>query len=76
MLVHTPFWSAHEMRPESPLLTGLHWAPSLFRFVARLELRELARASSLSPFHLHRSFRAVTGVSPREFRRGHGLEMH
>lgn len=91
-----------------------------------LELRELARSSSLSPFHLHRvfraafgetpalmqrriraeraqrllarrqyciaevahlvgfdnesafsrSFRAVTGQSPREFRRGHALELH
>jgi AraC family transcriptional regulator of adaptative response/methylated-DNA-[protein]-cysteine methyltransferase len=37
-------------------------------------LRELARASGLSPHHFHRIFRAVTGLTPRAFADAHRAE--
>ena len=37
------------------------------RAFQRLKLAELARASCLSPYHFHRAFTAVFGVSPHEY---------
>jgi AraC family transcriptional regulator of adaptative response/methylated-DNA-[protein]-cysteine methyltransferase len=34
-------------------------------------LEELARTAGLSPFHFHRVFKAVTGVTPREYAAAH-----
>jgi AraC family transcriptional regulator of adaptative response/methylated-DNA-[protein]-cysteine methyltransferase len=34
-------------------------------------LEELARIAGLSPFHLHRVFRAATGVTPRQYAAAH-----
>lgn len=34
-------------------------------------LDELARIAGLSPFHLHRMFKAVTGVTPRQYAAAH-----
>jgi len=33
-----------------------------------LKLRDLARCANLSPFHLQRSFKAVTGLTPKQYR--------
>jgi AraC family transcriptional regulator of adaptative response/methylated-DNA-[protein]-cysteine methyltransferase len=33
-----------------------------------LRLRDLAERAGLSPFHLQRSFRAITGVTPKQYR--------
>lgn len=37
-------------------------------------LRDLARASRLSPHHFHRVFRAVTGLTPRAYAEAHRAE--
>ena len=39
-----------------------------------LTLRRLAKRAQLSPFHLQRSFKAMTGVSPRQFQEACRLE--
>ena len=38
------------------------------------QLDELARAAALSPFHFHRVFKAVTGVTPRAYAAAHRAE--
>jgi AraC family transcriptional regulator, regulatory protein of adaptative response / methylated-DNA-[protein]-cysteine methyltransferase len=39
-----------------------------------LTLRELSRRAGLSPFHLQRQFKALTGVTPRQFAEAHRLQ--
>ena len=47
----------------------------LCRFIERADhvptLEELAQRAGLSPFHLHRMFKAATGVTPRQYAAAH-----
>jgi AraC family transcriptional regulator of adaptative response/methylated-DNA-[protein]-cysteine methyltransferase len=41
------------------------------RAIDELCLAELARSTGMSPFHFHRVFRAVTGVTPKQYAAAH-----
>ena len=63
---------------EAPSQRQAQLVAKLCRRIERAErvptLRELGEAAGLSPFHLQRLFRAVTGVTPRAFAAAHRAE--
>ena len=64
-------------KPDEPSLDRRHAAQiaKVCRLIENAEdipsLGELARQSGLSPFHFHRVFKAVTGLTPRSYAAGH-----
>ena len=64
-------------KPDQPPLAELHAerVAELCRYIEQAEdtptLAALAERAGLSPFHLQRVFKAVTGVSPRDWARAH-----
>ena len=60
-------------KPDQPSLAALHAAAvaDLCRFIESAEhpptLAELSARSGISAHHLHRTFKAVTGLTPREY---------
>jgi AraC family transcriptional regulator of adaptative response/methylated-DNA-[protein]-cysteine methyltransferase len=64
-------------RPDQPPRAGQHAVrvAELCRLIENAErapsLRELARRAGLSPYHLHRVFKAVTGLTPRAYAAAH-----
>jgi AraC family transcriptional regulator of adaptative response/methylated-DNA-[protein]-cysteine methyltransferase len=67
------FRACKRCKPNAPPLAQVHAAivADLCRFIEEAEsapkLEELAERSGLSPFHLHRVFKEVTGVTPRAY---------
>src|SRR5262245_36644466 len=64
-------------RPDRPSLAEQH-AATITRACREIEssseapnLESLAKSSGLSPFHFHRVFKAVTGVTPRQYASAH-----
>jgi AraC family transcriptional regulator of adaptative response/methylated-DNA-[protein]-cysteine methyltransferase len=64
-------------RPDEPPLAERH-AATVAKACRRIEsgdgpvrLGELAKAAGLSPHHLHRLFKAVTGLTPQDYARAH-----
>ena len=64
-------------KPDQPALSERHAAKvaEICRSIAMAEeapsLRDLASAAGLSPYHFHRVFKAVTGVTPRAYAIAH-----
>src|SRR5512147_2681806 len=64
-------------KPDQPALIEQHAAKvaQICRCIATADqipsLRELASAAGLSPYHFHRVFKAVTGVTPRAYAMAH-----
>jgi len=64
-------------KPDQPARTGQHAAAiaDLCRFIERSErpptLDELAERSGWSPWHLHRLFKEITGVTPKAYAAAH-----
>ncbi len=64
-------------RPDQPALAEQHAArvAALCRLIEGAEqvpsLEELARHAGLSPYHLHRLFKAITGLTPRAYAAAH-----
>ncbi len=64
-------------RPDQPPLSARHAAivTGLCRFIEQAEhapgLQDLADRAGLSTYHLHRVFKAVTGVTPRAYAAAH-----
>jgi AraC family transcriptional regulator of adaptative response/methylated-DNA-[protein]-cysteine methyltransferase len=64
-------------RPDQPAWSGLHVAlvARLCRLIESAEnapsLQELAAHAGLSPYHLHRVFKAVVGLTPRAYWTAH-----
>lgn len=70
---HTGFRPCKRCKPDQPPLAELHAAlvAGLCRLIESAEtepsLDELARSAQMSTFHLHRIFKAVTGVTPKAY---------
>lgn len=71
------FRPCRRCRPDEPALAERQ-AETVTRACRLIEAAEtppsldaLARASGLSPFHFHRTFKAVTGVTPTAYARAH-----
>ncbi|MCP1557982.1 UNVERIFIED_ORG: AraC family transcriptional regulator of adaptative response/methylated-DNA-[protein]-cysteine methyltransferase [Methylobacterium sp. SuP10 SLI 274] len=71
------FRPCRRCRPDEPALSKQQ-AEKITRACRLIEAAEtppsldtLARAASLSPFHFHRIFKAVTGVTPRAYAQAH-----
>jgi AraC family transcriptional regulator of adaptative response/methylated-DNA-[protein]-cysteine methyltransferase len=71
------FRPCRRCRPDQPPATERH-AAQVIRACRRIEsadrvpsLEELARQAGLSPFHFHRVFKRVTGVTPRAYAAAH-----
>jgi len=64
-------------RPDQPTLAEQHAAriTEICRFIETSDnvatLEELAGRAGLSPFHFHRVFKSVTGLTPREYAAAH-----
>ncbi|KZC15733.1 6-O-methylguanine DNA methyltransferase [Rhodanobacter sp. FW510-R12] len=64
-------------KPDQPSLAEQHAAlvTTACRAIAQAEttptLEQLARPTGLSPFHFHRVFKAVTGVTPKQYATAH-----
>lgn len=64
-------------KPDQPQMTEQHTilVTELCRFIEKAEptpsLHELAKHAGLSAYHLHRIFKAVTGVSPKAYAAAH-----
>jgi AraC family transcriptional regulator of adaptative response/methylated-DNA-[protein]-cysteine methyltransferase len=64
-------------RPDQPSLREQHAAKvaEICRYIEEAEelpaLGELAKRAELSPYHLHRVFKAVTGVTPKAYAAAH-----
>jgi len=64
-------------KPDQPQMTEQHTilVTELCRFIEKAEqipiLHELAKYAGLSTYHLHRIFKAVTGVSPKTYAAAH-----
>jgi AraC family transcriptional regulator of adaptative response/methylated-DNA-[protein]-cysteine methyltransferase len=54
-------------RPAAPLIERVEKACRILESEGPLPLAELARRLDSSPFHLQRSFKSVTGVTPRQY---------
>jgi AraC family transcriptional regulator, regulatory protein of adaptative response / methylated-DNA-[protein]-cysteine methyltransferase len=71
------FRSCKRCRPNEPALDALHAAKitEACRFVEEAEeapkLDELARRVGLSPYHFHRLFKAIAGVTPKAYMVAH-----
>ena len=67
-------------RPDrlSPAAEQAAMVEALCRFIETAErtptLDELAARAGLSPYHLHRTFRAVTGITPRAYAAAHRVK--
>ncbi len=67
-------------KPDRPALLEQHAAKvaQICRRIATADeipsLRELASAAGLSPYHFHRVFKAVTGVTPKAYAMAHRAE--
>jgi AraC family transcriptional regulator of adaptative response/methylated-DNA-[protein]-cysteine methyltransferase len=74
---HAGFRPCKRCRPDEPPLAERQAAriTELCRLIETAEqtpsLMELARRAGSSPYHLHRMFKAVTGVTPREYAAAH-----
>lgn len=67
-------------KPEQPALAELH-ADIVARLCRQIEtadrdptLAELASAAALSPHHLHRIFKAITGLTPKAYALAHRIK--
>jgi len=71
------FRPCRRCKPEQPALAEQHVArvTALCRLIERSDhvpsLAELARLAGMSRYHLHRIFKAVTGVTPRAYATAH-----
>jgi AraC family transcriptional regulator of adaptative response/methylated-DNA-[protein]-cysteine methyltransferase len=64
-------------KPDQPSLAEQHatMVTKICRFIEKAEetphLEQLARQAGMSPFHFHRVFRAVTGLTPKAYTAAH-----
>ena len=71
------FRPCRRCRPDQPSLASEHAASiaALCRYVETADhaptLSELAARARMSPWHLHRTFRAITGVTPKAYAAAH-----
>ena len=71
------FRACRRCKPDQPPLAARHAArvAELCRLIESAEtlpsLEELARRAGLTPYHLHRVFKAVTGLTPRAYAAAH-----
>ncbi len=71
------FRPCRRCRPDQPSLAEQHAAlvTTACRTIEQAEteptLEQLAKPSGLSPFHFHRVFKAVTGVTPKQYATAH-----
>lgn len=74
---HAGFRPCKRCKPDQPSLTEQHAAmvTAACRMIeqaeATLTLEQLAEPTGLSPFHFHRVFKAVTGVTPKQYAAAH-----
>jgi AraC family transcriptional regulator of adaptative response/methylated-DNA-[protein]-cysteine methyltransferase len=74
---HAGFRACLRCKPEAPSLAAQHatLVAQLCRLIETSEqmptLSELARSAQLSIFHLHRVFKAVTGLTPKAYATAH-----
>ena len=74
------FRPCRRCRPDQPALEQLHAARvaiscrAIEAAVETPSLADLARHAGLSPYHFHRVFKAVTGVTPRAYAAAHRTE--
>lgn len=74
------FRACKRCRPDQRPLAAQHAATvtELCRFIQSAEqaptLEELATRSGISPYHLHRVFKAITGLTPKAFATAHRAE--
>lgn len=77
---HAGFRACKRCKPDQPSLAEQHaeLVAELCRFIAEAHepptLAALAARAGLSPHHLHRVFKAVTGVTPRAYAMAHRAE--
>lgn len=75
--IRAGFRACRRCRPDQPPLAEAHAATiaELCRFIERAEpaptLAELSSRAGLSAHHLHRVFKAITGVTPRAYAAAH-----
>jgi AraC family transcriptional regulator of adaptative response/methylated-DNA-[protein]-cysteine methyltransferase len=74
---HAGFRPCKRCKPDQPSLTAQH-AETVARICRGIEasedmprLEQLARQAGLSPFHFHRVFKAVTGLTPKAYATAH-----
>jgi len=74
---HAGFRPCRRCRPNQPSLASEHATAiaALCRYVETADhaptLSELAARARMSPWHLHRTFRAITGVTPKAYAAAH-----
>jgi AraC family transcriptional regulator, regulatory protein of adaptative response / methylated-DNA-[protein]-cysteine methyltransferase len=74
------FRACKRCKPDQPSADGQHveTVARICRLIERAEeippLGELAKAAGLSPGYFHRVFKAVTGVTPKQYASGHRAE--
>jgi AraC family transcriptional regulator of adaptative response/methylated-DNA-[protein]-cysteine methyltransferase len=71
------FRPCNRCRPERPPLAARHAATiaAACRLIEKADtvpaLEELAKRVAMSPYHFHRTFRKITGVTPRQYAAAH-----
>jgi AraC family transcriptional regulator of adaptative response/methylated-DNA-[protein]-cysteine methyltransferase len=71
------FRACRRCKPDQPSLTEQHAATvaGLCRFIENAEepptLAKLAKRAGLSPYHLHRVFKGITGLTPKAYAAAH-----